>query len=345
MEEQKTVIPLSLQKTYVGILHRGHPEAEATKRRARGIVFWPTMTRDIDEEVQACSVCNSTKPHQQKAPLQLHPIPQLLWSTEATSIFEWRNRHYYSGWFEIDLLHDLTSATVIGKLKHHFAVHGASHSLISDNGRQFTSQCFKDFAKKWDFTQVTSSPEYPQSNGLAERAIHSAKSLMEKSYRDKTDIFLSLLNLRNVLCDTVLGSPAQRLMSRQTRTTLPLPKELLAPDMCNPEDVSAKLLNKTLAQKVYYDRMSQPLQPLKKGQVVRLQTPKGYDRMGTIKEMCSEPPIWFSQKDKPIGGTGNTFYLWLSLLQLSLIQMTLCIRILALSQTSPSPSPDKHNRK
>lgn len=301
MKGLKTVIPLCLQKTYTSILHRGHPGAEATKRRARGIVFWPTMTKDIEEEVQACSVCNSTKPHQQKEPLHLHPVPELPWSTVAADIFDWRNQQYlvlvdsYSGWFEIDLLQSLTSATVIGKLKRHFSVQGSPHTLITDNGRQFTSQQFKDFAKQWDFTHVTSSPEYAQSNGLAERAVRSAKSLMEKSHRDKTDVFLNLLNLRNIPRDATLGSPAQRLMSRQTRTTLPVSKRLLEPKSYKPEEVRAQLFNKRLVQKMYYDKTSRPLQPLTEGQVVRLQTPKGYDRTGIVKETCKEPRSYLIQ--------------------------------------------------
>ena len=165
MKGPKTVIPKSLQKDYITILHRGHPGSESTKRRARGIVFWPTMTEDIEKETTTCPVCNSTKPHQQKEPLKLHPVPDLPWSTVGTDIFEWNGQHYlvivdsYSGWFEIDLLRDLTANTVITKLKRHFSVHGSPHKLISDNGTQFTSQRFTDFALAWDFSHVTSSPD------------------------------------------------------------------------------------------------------------------------------------------------------------------------------------------
>ena len=239
MKGPKTVIPKSLQKDYITILHRGHPGSESTKRRAHGIVFWPTITEDIEKETTTCPVCNSTKPHQQKEPLKLHPVPNLPWSTVGTDIFEWNGQHYlvivdsYSGWFEIDLLRDLTANTVITKLKRHFSVHGSPHKLISDNGTQFTSQRFTDFALAWDFSHVTSSPEYPQANGLAERAVRSAKQLMDRSKRDGTDVFLNLLNLRNVPRDHTLGSPAERLMSRQTRTTLPVSKRLLGPNRAN----------------------------------------------------------------------------------------------------------------
>ncbi|CAI5671963.1 unnamed protein product [Oreochromis niloticus] len=303
LKGSKAVIPKSLQGDYITIMHRGHPGVEATKRRARGIVFWPFMSRDIEQTVTSCSVCNSTKPHQQKEPLHLHEVPDLPWSTVATDIFERHYQHYlvvvdsYSGWFEIDLLKDLTSATVIKKLKRHFSVHGAPHTLISDNGRQFTSHRFKDFASQWDFRHVTSSPEYPQSNGLAERAVRSAKQLMEKSHRDGTDVFLNLLNLRNVPHDVNLGSPAERLLSRQTRTTLPITTKLLEPKHRESERVKAQLLNKRLTQKVCYDRSSRPLPPLEEGQVVRLQTPQGYDRTGVVKELCKELRSYLVQSD------------------------------------------------
>lgn len=181
------------------------------------------MNIDIAEELLSCSVCNSTRPHLQKERLQPHPVPALPWSTTAADMFEWHGQQYqvlvdsYSGWYKIDLLRDATSAAVIKKLKRHFSVHGTPHTLITENARQYTRKRFNDFAEQWDFIHVTSSPEYPQSNGLAERAVRSAKLLMERSHRDGTDIFLNLLNIRNIPRDKALGSPAERLMSRQTR--------------------------------------------------------------------------------------------------------------------------------
>lgn len=297
----KAVIPHSLQSEYISIVHKGHPGIEATKRRARSVVFWPDMSKNITEELLSCAVCNSTKAHQQKEPLKLHPIPDLPWSTVAADIFDWHGKHYqvlvdsYSGWFEVDLLRDLTSAAVISKLKRHFSVHGTPHTLFTDNGTQYTSQQFKDFAKQWDFTHSTSSPEFPQSNGLAERAVRSAKQLMEKSHRDGTDVFFNLLNLRNIPRDTNLGSPAERLMSRQTRAGIPVCSKLLQPAAKNARQVCDQLLNKRLTVKRHYDKSSHPLQPLQEGQVVRMQTDKGYDKLGTVKEVSREPRSYIIQ--------------------------------------------------
>lgn len=100
------------------------------------------MSGDITAETLICSVCNSTKPHQQKEPMKLYPVPDLPWSTVATDMFEWRRQNYmvlvdsFSSWYEIDVLRNMTSSAVITKLKRHFSVHGTPHTLISDNAWQ-----------------------------------------------------------------------------------------------------------------------------------------------------------------------------------------------------------------
>lgn len=197
--------------------------------------FWPGMSDFVHGKVESCAVCNSLAPHQPKQSLLSHPTPDLPWSTVATDIFEWHGNQYlvlvdsYSGWFEIDLLRSPTSTMVVEKLTQRFSVHGSPFHLLSDNGSQFTRQHFKNFAKRWDFRHITSSPEYPQSNGLAERAVRSGKQVMERSHCAGSDVYLDLPNLRNISRDPILGSAAQRLMSRQTCTTLPIVKQILQP--------------------------------------------------------------------------------------------------------------------
>lgn len=94
MKGHKTVIPHFLHREYINIVHKGHPGIEATKHRARGIIFWPTMSHDITEVLLSCATCNCAKSHQQKEPLHLYPVPDLPSSTVATDIFEWHGKHY-----------------------------------------------------------------------------------------------------------------------------------------------------------------------------------------------------------------------------------------------------------
>jgi hypothetical protein len=70
--------------------------------------------------------------------------------------------------------------------------------------------------KVYDFTHVTSSPRYPQSNSEAKRAVRSIKDLRRKS----DDPFLALLAHRSTPLKNGF-SPAELLMPWIT-TTLPM---------------------------------------------------------------------------------------------------------------------------
>jgi hypothetical protein len=50
---------------------------------------------------------------------------------------------------------------------------------MSDNGPQFPS--FEKFATKCEFEHVSSSPEYPRSNGMAESVVKIVKKFSENS--------------------------------------------------------------------------------------------------------------------------------------------------------------------
>ena len=224
LKGQKAVLPKSLQSTYIAILHKGHMSADRTRQLANDVVYWPKMRQDIESAVSQCCACNSCKAHLRKQPLINHPVPNLPWATVGADIFDWNHHQYlvivvsYSGWFEMDLLPDSSSRTMISKMKRLFLTHGIPEKMLTDNGRQFVSREFELFAKEWKFAHITSSLYYAQSNGLAENAVKQAKQLVEKCRKDGSDVQLGLLNLRNTPRDG-MGSPAQCLLSRCTRTT------------------------------------------------------------------------------------------------------------------------------
>ena len=67
--------------------------------------------------------------------------------------------------------------------------------------------------------------------------------------------YLSLLNHRNTPRDTVLESPAERLMSRRTKTLLPATEEHLELRVVNSERVQERLQHyKKMQKKSYYKR-------------------------------------------------------------------------------------------
>lgn len=87
---------------------------------------------------------------------------------------------YFSKFIEVNYLASLTSHETIRALKSMFARHGIAEVVRSDNGPQYDSAGFTKFAKDWEFEHVTSSSLYAQSNGEAERAVQTAKNLLQK---------------------------------------------------------------------------------------------------------------------------------------------------------------------
>ena len=86
---------------------------------------------------------------------------------------------------------------------------------MSDNGPQYAAETFRQLDEKYGSIHVTSSPRYPQSNGEAERDVQTVTNLLRKN----EDPYMTRLAYRNT--HTPLASPAQLLVGRQLRSTVP----------------------------------------------------------------------------------------------------------------------------
>ncbi|PIK33582.1 hypothetical protein BSL78_29605 [Apostichopus japonicus] len=93
-----------------------------------------------------------------------------------------------------------SSHAVIIAMKQVFSEHGKPEKVVSDNGPQFASELFKQFASGWSFDHVTSSPRRPQGNGFIERQVRTAKSILTKAKQSNTDIHMAFTNVENNSC-------------------------------------------------------------------------------------------------------------------------------------------------
>ncbi|KAB0799250.1 hypothetical protein PPYR_07130 [Photinus pyralis] len=115
-------------------------------------------------------------------------------------------------------------------------------------------------------TEVTDDPNYPKSNGLAEKAVDIAKKLLKKSLEEGKDIFDALIQYRNSPLKYLDYSPAQLLMSRICRTKLPISADLLKPTLC--KGVREKLQLRLANNEKYYNKTATDLKTLKPDQNV-----------------------------------------------------------------------------
>ena len=91
---------------------------------------------------------------------------------------------------------------------------------MSDNGPQYSSEQFTEFASQYGFLHITSSPKYPQSNGAAERAVRTIKDILKRNKMQNGDMYMVMLAYRLTPLENGL-SPAELLMGQKLRTTVP----------------------------------------------------------------------------------------------------------------------------
>ena len=80
--------------------------------------------------------------------------------------------------------------------------------------------------EEYQVNHITSSPHYPQSNGLAEKYVQIVKNLFHKAKEEGQDLYKCLMTYRNTPLSSHLQSPMQILSNRVTRSTLPLSNAL-----------------------------------------------------------------------------------------------------------------------
>ena len=211
--------------------------------------------------------------HGQKVACDLFTI----YGKEYLLIIDYHSRH-----FEIaPLKKTVDSSAVIRATKKIFSHHGMPKAIFSDNGPQFTANEYKQFAKTWDFDHNTSSPHFPQSNGLVERKIQTVKRTLKKAQESGHDVHLALLTLTTTPSHDG-KSPAFMLVNRNPRSPLPS----IIPNKSHLIPTNHKI-------KQYHDRHATNLQELAPGAAVRMRihSDTSWKERGKIIERCQQPRL------------------------------------------------------
>ena len=292
----RIVIPFEHRQEVLHKIHDGHLGIEKCRERARSCVWWPGMSTDIKSLIQKCKHCAEKTVKQTKQPLISTELPKYPYQKVAVDLCEKGGKmymivvDYYSRYIEICWLSDTSSSSVIKGLREIFARHGIPEELISDNGPQFSAHVFGEFAREWGITHVTSSPHHAQGNGAAERAVQTAKRVL-----DQKDWELALLSYRATPITGLGASPAQLLFGRNIRTRLPCIQSHLLPRVL-PRDTEVRERDATVKckQRLYFDKHhgARPLPVLMPGDTVRIMTDNsvkpGWAQPGTMTEKCHD---------------------------------------------------------
>ncbi|UYV76496.1 K02A2.6-like [Cordylochernes scorpioides] len=294
---QRILIPKSLRKDILEKLHQGHFGINKCRSRAKESVWWLGISQEIERMVSSCTKClKERKPKHE--PLIPSEFPIRPWQKVGMDLFYLNGRwylivcDYYSRYPEISLLQNLTAQEVISRLKSIFARHGTPETVRSDNGPQFQKVLgseFSKFSKEWSFKHITSSPKFPQSNGFIEAIIKNIK----QSFKKEEDCYLTLQAYRTMPLESGY-SPAELLMGRRLRTSVPAIESSLMPRYLDSEALQEREKRRVINQKRLYDKRHDvhSLPPLQQGDSVWIRDQRVE---GTVLHKSEEPRSYWVQ--------------------------------------------------
>jgi len=310
--QDRVVVPQSLRRRVLQHLHAAHQGISNMEQRARAIVYWPGMSKEIRETREGCTDCNRNAPSQAATPPLPSQPPSTPFEAVFADFFDYGGRHYLvagdrlSGWVEVLSSTAGTSlggsAGLVRHLRSFFSTFGVPQELSSDGGPEFKARYTEDFLQLWGVKHRISSVSFPQSNGRAEVAVKTAKRLLMSNTGptgslDHDRFLCAMLQLRNTPDPDCNLSPAQIIFGRPLRDSLAFVNRL--EKYTNPnirplwrhawaakEDaLRARMTRTTESLKAH----SRALRPLSIGEHVFLQNQQGsnptkWDRSGVVME-------------------------------------------------------------
>ena len=201
------------------------------KLHSKQAVYWPGLNEQLEQLILNCQLClkySRSKKKTDECSTLGQEVPIAPWTKLATDLFHFEGQSYlllvdYTSQFPIvRRLTSMTAQHIANHCKQIFAEYGWPDTLISDNAPCYTSKTFKKLMTEYSVNHITSSPHYPQSNGLAEKYVQIVKNLFHKAKEEGQDLYKHLMTYRNTPLSTTLQSLMQILSNRITRSTLPL---------------------------------------------------------------------------------------------------------------------------
>ncbi|GJT89561.1 reverse transcriptase domain-containing protein [Tanacetum coccineum] len=149
--------------------------------------YWPTMHREARDMIRTCNDCQIHRlvPRNPQQPLTPITAPWLFykWGIEIAGPFPEGPGNvkflivamdYFTKWIEVKAVATITGNQVKKFVWDNIVCRfGLPREIVSDNGKQFIDNPFKDWCEKLNITQRFTSVKHPHSNGLVERANRS----------------------------------------------------------------------------------------------------------------------------------------------------------------------------
>ena len=234
-----------LQTAHDGVM-AGHFGVRKTISKILTEFYWPTLRKDVREYCRSCDICQNTqsKGRVSKLPLGRMPLIDTPFMRVAIDLigpihpptddghrFILTVVDYATRYPEATPLKRIDTETVAEALVEIYSRVGVPREVLSDQGKQFTSDLMKEVSRILSISQLTTTPYHPACNGLVERFNGTLKSMLRKLCDEQPKqwnryIPALLFAYRDTEQDTTGFSPFQLLYGRKVRGPLSILREL-----------------------------------------------------------------------------------------------------------------------
>ena len=75
-------------------IHSSHLGMVKCKQRAKDVLFWPGMGKNIEDMISQCDTCLQCQSSNPKEPLMSESVPTRPWEAVSTDLFTWNSEEY-----------------------------------------------------------------------------------------------------------------------------------------------------------------------------------------------------------------------------------------------------------
>ena len=234
LREERLLIPESVRADILALSHEGHPGMVSMLQQLRESVWWPGITKDVEEYAKTCEVgCAAASARNTPPTMVIRETPDKPWQhCSADYKGPIGGKYYlhvlidnYSRFPEVKMTKSTSMDKLYPVLDEVFGVHGVPETITHDNGPPYNSSEWRKYSRECGFKSLRCSPEHPEGNGIAERfmgvlvkIIHAA---MAEGKDPRIEVQRRLLNYRNTPHPSTSVSPASLMFNRKIRTKIP----------------------------------------------------------------------------------------------------------------------------
>lgn len=196
---KQLLVPQNLRTDVLHIAHEGimsgHFGIRKTTNKGLSEFYWPSLRKDVRLYCRTCDVCQKTIPKGRisKLPLGKMPLIDTPFSRVAIDLigpihpptddghrFILTVVDYATRYPEAIALKKIDTETVAEPLVDIYSRVGVPREVLSDQGKQFTSDLMKEVSGILSVKQLTTTSYHPACNGLVERFNGTLKTMLRK---------------------------------------------------------------------------------------------------------------------------------------------------------------------